>query len=261
MKTTQINALFIGLVILFTSCNSEKKNNATTDANQPIESTSDNSMNALDWEGTYEGELPCADCEGIKTIVTLNQDNTYVSKEVYLGKDTAPMEKKGTFKWDETGQKISFSDIDKHPYFVGENTLTQLDENGDRISGDLEALYILKKVNDQLVGKKWHLVSFKGEEIQLKEAKAEHPYIEFNDDFTLTGYTACNNLQGVYTVEDAQKIKFSQMVNTLKTCGEMETENEFLKTINATAAFGFQEHALIMYDKEHQPLALFKAAN
>lgn len=25
-----------------------------------------NSQNALDWDGEYEGVLPCADCEGIK---------------------------------------------------------------------------------------------------------------------------------------------------------------------------------------------------
>ena len=30
-------------------------------------SASDNSQNSLDWEGTYKGIIPCADCEGIKT--------------------------------------------------------------------------------------------------------------------------------------------------------------------------------------------------
>ncbi|MGC1632495.1 MAG: META domain-containing protein, partial [Gelidibacter sp.] len=74
-------------------------------------------------------------------------------------------------------------------------------------------------------------------------------------------YTGCNNLQGVYEVEDAQKIKFSQLLNTLKACPEMETEAKFLKTINATANYSFEDHALVMYDKDHQKLATFKAAN
>lgn len=54
--------------------------------------------------------------------------------------------------------------------------------------------YILKKVNDALVGKKWYLVFFKDEEIQLKEAKAEDAFIEFSEEFTILGYIGCNNL-------------------------------------------------------------------
>jgi uncharacterized lipoprotein NlpE involved in copper resistance len=36
-----------------------------------------NSRNALDWAGTYEGVLPCADCPGTKTRLTLNYDGSY----------------------------------------------------------------------------------------------------------------------------------------------------------------------------------------
>ena len=261
MKTTLLNMFCITLIVLFTSCNSEKKKETQIIDEQQTEATADNSKNSLDWSGTYEGELPCADCEGIKTVITINNDNTYVTKEIYLGKDATPIETKGTFKWNDKGQIITFSEADKHPYFVGANTLTQLDEDGNKIIGDLSGLYILNKVNDQLVGAKWHLVSFKGEEIQLKEAKSERAYIEFKDDMTIIGYTGCNNLQGAFEVDDAQKLKFSNLVNTLRACPEMETEAEFLKTINAAAAYGFENRALILYDKDHLKLATFKAAN
>lgn len=260
MKTTLINGLSIILVLFFTSCISEQKK-ATQTIDSQTEAMADSSMTSLDWAGTYEGQLPCADCDGIKTIVTINQDNTYVTKETYLGKNATPYETKGTFKWDDKGQRIIFSDSKRNTYFVGENTLTHLDIDGNKISGDMEALYVLKKVKDKLVGKKWHLAAFRGEEIQLKEAKTEHAYIEFNEDFTIIGYTGCNNLQGVFKVEGAQKLKFSQLINTLKACPEMETENEYLKTINATASYAFEDHDLVMYDKEHQKLATFKAAN
>ena len=36
-----------------------------------------NSRNSLDWVGIYEGVLPCADCPGIKTRLTLNYDGSY----------------------------------------------------------------------------------------------------------------------------------------------------------------------------------------
>lgn len=151
MKNTIINTLCIALVFLITSCNSEKKKDIET-KNEAIEEpqvemqvTGDNSMTSLDWAGVYKGELPCADCEGIKTTVTINNDNTYIIEETYLGKDTTSFETKGTFEWDNTGQKILLSN-DRNPYFVGENTLILLDSDGNRNIGDLEALYILTKV-------------------------------------------------------------------------------------------------------------------
>ena len=33
-----------------------------------------NSRNSLDWNGVYKGVLPCADCEGIETVITLLND-------------------------------------------------------------------------------------------------------------------------------------------------------------------------------------------
>lgn len=262
MKITFINCIYTILLLVLTSCNSraKKETSTTTDASQ-IEATVDNSQTSLDWHGTYEGILPCADCEGIKTIVTINEDNTYVVKDTYLGDDTTSFESKGTFKWDDTGQKIILSDSERHPYFVGENTLTLLDAEGNKATGDLKSFYVLNKVTDQLVGKKWHLVAFRGDEIQLKEAKGGHPFVVFNDDFTIYGNTSCNDLQGAYEVGDALKLNFSKLINTLKSCPEMETENEFIKTMNATRSYAFEERALVMYDGNHKKLATFKAAN
>ncbi|MGC1632333.1 MAG: copper resistance protein NlpE, partial [Gelidibacter sp.] len=173
MKFTFINTLCIALVIFATSCNSQKKNEAQITDEQPMETMGDNSRTSLDWAGTYEGEVPCADCDGIKTVITINQDSTFTIKETYLGKEAKPYETKGTFKWDDKGQKLIFSDPNRQSYFVGENTLTQLDSDGNKITGAMESLYILNKVNDQLVGEKWHLATFNGEEIQYKEAKSE----------------------------------------------------------------------------------------
>ena len=259
MNSKYIYIASISLLTVF-GCNDTKKNNMGI-SNEEMEVLSDNSMTSLDWEGTYEGILPCGDCDGIKTIISINKDNTYVTKEIYEGKSDSAFETKGTFKWDDKGQKITLSNSKRHPYFVGENMLIHLDKDGNKITGDLEKQYVLKKVNDQLVGKKWHLASFKGEEIQLKEAKAEHPFMEFKDDFTMIGYTGCNNLQGVYTLGDAQKISFSQLINTQKFCPEMETENEFLNVMGKANYYAFEDHALVIFDTDHTLLATFKPAN
>ena len=56
--------------------------------------------------GTFEGVLQCADCEGIKTELTLYQDaansenNNYILKETYLGNKTGDTSFSSTGKWD-----------------------------------------------------------------------------------------------------------------------------------------------------------------
>lgn len=152
MKTTITNVIYIALIFLVTSCNSEKKKETPVDVEPQLEQVEmgtlgDNSMTSLDWDGTYKGELPCADCEGIKTVVTINSDKTYTIQETYLGKETTPIETEGTFEWDDQGQRIILSE-ERNAFFVGENTLTLLDSDGNKITGDLEALYVLRKVMD-----------------------------------------------------------------------------------------------------------------
>jgi copper homeostasis protein (lipoprotein) len=58
-------------------------------------------MTSIDWAGIYQGILPCADCEGIKTQIVLNKDLSYVLETQYLGKDEKIFQAKGTFKWNE----------------------------------------------------------------------------------------------------------------------------------------------------------------
>ena len=37
----------------------------------------DNSRNSLDWQGTYVGTVPCADCPGIRMRIELKDDGTF----------------------------------------------------------------------------------------------------------------------------------------------------------------------------------------
>lgn len=108
----------------------------------------DNSKTSLDWNGTYSGIVPCADCEGIETTLTLNNDLTYTIVTNYLGRNDALEETfNGTFRWDETGSKVILEGVKFAPkqFKVGENRIWQLDQNGEMIKGDLADHYILTK--------------------------------------------------------------------------------------------------------------------
>jgi len=121
-----------------------------SESNQIQVTTDDNSKACLDWEGTYLGVLPCADCAGIETKISLNMDNTYQISWKYLEKNDEVYVNEGTFTWNSTGNIIIFENMDtnKEPtmYKVCENYLLQLDLQGNVITGELADKYILNKI-------------------------------------------------------------------------------------------------------------------
>ena len=145
-------------VTLLTSCDPKPANESTeqilvaTDTTtlqaDTIKEDMHTSKNSLDWSGMYKGVLPCADCDGIETIIILNTDYTYLMQTKYLTKgEITPIEKTGTFSWNTAGNTIYFSDMENAPnqYFVAEYKLIQLDMTGKRIEGNLASKYILEK--------------------------------------------------------------------------------------------------------------------
>ncbi|WP_372872340.1 copper resistance protein NlpE [Shewanella sp.] len=110
---------------------------------QPI---GDSSRTSLDWPGSYQGVLPCASCEGIKTQLTLNADGSYLLHTRYLGENEDKLiEEQGHFDWNERGGAIQLENGTW--YQVGENQLFMLDQEGNRITGALAAHYRLAKSN------------------------------------------------------------------------------------------------------------------
>ena len=104
-------------------------------------------QNSLDWIGTYEGTLPCADCEGIKTTIVLNEDYTFSSREEYLKSPNLLVEVNGNFVWDNSGFKVSLKDNKDYSrsFKVVENAILHLDTEGNEISGALSEQYRLIK--------------------------------------------------------------------------------------------------------------------
>lgn len=141
----QILVLAVASFALF-SCET-KKEESVIKHDQKEMADEHNAKNSLDILGTYKGVLPCADCEGIETEITLAKDETYTKKTKYLGKDEKVFEELGDYTWKEDGNTLSLEGIDSDPvqYFVSENSLTQLDTEGNKITGDLSEKYILKK--------------------------------------------------------------------------------------------------------------------
>lgn len=218
-----------------------------------------NSRNSLDWAGTYRGVLPCADCEGIETIVTLKTDGTYSTTSRYLGRDGASFASEGNFTWNDDGSSISLSGEEPARYHVGENRLTRLALDGSRVTGPLADHYVLTKMSDTITEKYWKLVELRGQPVSGLE-KEPHLILK-TEGSRVTGFGGCNNFSGTYTLDEAKlRISFGQMVSTLKACASgMEVEREFNAVLGQVDNYSVNGDHLTLNRARMAPLARFEA--
>lgn len=143
--------LILGLsAVLFAACgqtNKQKEGQETETTTEVVDMH--NAQNSLDYYGVYEGLTPCADCEGIKTKVTLNKDQTFALHTAYIkgGKEISPSDVSGKFVWNEAGNTISLEGVKEAPsqFFVAEGSIIILDQEGNKIEGELAEHYVLNQ--------------------------------------------------------------------------------------------------------------------
>ena len=240
-----------------------------------VEDTAHNSKNSLDWAGSYSGILPCADCDGIETVVTLNKDLTYQLDTKYIGKSGSTFGLKGKFEWDMEGNKIELQGIQEGAgpihYQVGENQLIQLDMEGKKIAGPLASSYVLKKEESAgpnrpavakempLVGTKWLLVELRGKAIQKNTDGKEFPYILLNKDMKVSAFAGCNRMFGGYELQDGLRIRFTGMASTRMACLDMQTEQILGEVLGTVDNYSLTGDRLTLNKARMAPLAVFEA--
>ncbi|MCX2742609.1 copper resistance protein NlpE N-terminal domain-containing protein [Mangrovivirga sp. M17] len=224
----------------------------------------DNSTLYIDWIGYYEGILPCADCDGVKTSITLKEDSTYIKKVVYLGKEGEGFEKKGEFEWFDDENKIILDSRGGTPdmYLLGKDKLIHLDNDGSRIEGELEDDYILNKVQMEakfeLTEPKWKLIELKGQKVNNISGKEIFMAFE-PDKARVYGFAGCNNFFGQYKWEGQTRISFSNLGKTQKMCTEgMEIEEQLMKVFEMTDNFTITDDILNLNKARMATLAKFE---
>ncbi len=258
-------ALTLLTLIFSVSCKSDK--NETTE--ESVVETAEpepkpdmhTSQNSLDWKGTYIGTLPCADCEGIKTTIRLNEDMSYDAVMEYLGKEAGVFETRGYYKWEDDGQNILLSDDNETKYKVGENKLIQLDKSDQIITGELADMYVLKKqdmdANQDITftDTKWKLVKIMGQDVSDSEA-----FISFaTEENKVFGNSGCNTFNGTYTIENGSQLSLSKVATTMMACPDMTIEKQFLDVINTTDNFSLNGKTMTLNKAKMAPLAVFEA--
>ncbi|MDR2037740.1 MAG: copper resistance protein NlpE [Bacteroidales bacterium] len=130
-------------LMMVLGCNNRSQNSSKTSENQKKTAKTE-----FNYHGKYLGILPCADCEGIETEIELKKDQTFIKKTKYLGKgDQKVFEVTGKYKWDDAQSMVILENITDAPnkYYVTEGAITQLDMDGNVITGDNSMKYRLAK--------------------------------------------------------------------------------------------------------------------
>ena len=236
------------------SCNTARKTVQTTGFDGHT------SQNALDWDGTYRGLLPCADCPGLLTALTLTSLDRYVLKTRYLGnKGGETFTDSGTFAWDDAGQVITLESGNK--YFVGENQLTQLDRDGNKVTGSLAEHYLLAKVDGLLLETYWKLTTIGGGPLHLDTGFHKEPFLMLKQkESRAFGNAGCNQISGSYTLDTDHRLRFSKMISTMMACSNMKIEQGFMDVLEQTDHYAIQADTLILLQGERE-LARFISEN
>ncbi|MDR0560884.1 MAG: copper resistance protein NlpE N-terminal domain-containing protein [Prevotellaceae bacterium] len=207
----------------------------------------------LEWAGVYVGITPCADCRGIRTALTLNRtDSAYTLETLYLDRSDSVFKTTGTFTWNKAGNTVILDNGKENgfntQFIVGNNSLTQLDKDGNVISGEFAAQYVLHKIDQNLVDRYWKLTEINGKAVTDNPKES---FITFSGvENSVHGNSGCNNFHGSYETGAGNSLKFSAMASTKMMCIKESTEKEVLELFRAEVSYEVTADALIIKKAE-----------
>jgi len=169
------------------------------------------SQNSLDWAGVYEGVLPCADCPGIKTRLTLSLDGTYELVTQYLERQVPAQTVRGRFTWQASGNAIT---LDEHgggqKYSVGEGRLILRNDGGPPV---VLTLVPQRRTGDNLAQRleryRWTLESATDNQsrpIDMLPPGKDHPVVLGFSGNRLSIQGPCNRIIGAYRINAAGQL-------------------------------------------------------
>ncbi|UIR56518.1 copper resistance protein NlpE [Sphingobacterium sp. SRCM116780] len=131
--------LLLSILFVFTACDNQRK------GAELIKDKEHRNADLNNLSGDYMGVMPCADCDGIETVLKLNKNFSYSYSSKYLNKSDEVFVKDG--KWKFENNIITLEGVD-YKFKLGDTKLLQLDLAGNEIGGELADNYKLEKMKE-----------------------------------------------------------------------------------------------------------------
>jgi len=104
---------------------------------------------SLDFRGVFYGYLPCNDCNGIKTTLSLKQNNNYLLVTQPARDSSREYYEKGKYSWNDETRTVVLTPNKEaaiHQYRIeNEGTLIQLNSDGAKMPSELTERYTLRR--------------------------------------------------------------------------------------------------------------------
>ena len=214
--------------------------------------------------GTYQGTLPCADCEGIETTLKLMGGGTFHRDSRYLGKQEQPFVESGNFELRREASLVTLGlgDGNTQYYLFEDGALLHLDQQGNRMVGDLAERYKLtKKMTDtQLEDQKWILTHLMGQEVVRAAGNTDATILFDSKEERAAGNSSCNQYNCTYELLPDHRIKIYPCMVSLMACENMDTENRYNQMLPKVDRYTVIDTLLSFQDAENIIIAQYRLA-
>ncbi len=221
-----------------------------------------NPGNTDTWTGTYRGILPCADCAGVVTELTLSADQNCVINRLYLNAQPKTISKKGKIKWNDDRTEI-YVQIEGEPdlynrFHVTSEGLQKLDRNGQNIYTNLTNSYMLSKVKSdgEIASIYWVLDQIRGKAVDPKSK--ELPFFILFNDGEIVGNNGCNSFVGMQKHSPEGEFRVSIVSTSLKACSEAKWETQFMNVLDRAEMYKVEDGKLQLLQEGGEPFAVFR---
>src|SRR5690606_5081087 len=115
--------------------------------------------------------------------------------------------------------------------------------------------------NEPIVGKYWKLKTLEGQDVKMADNQEREIYFTLqSQENRVTGFAGCNTVNGEYTLEEGNRIRFTGMITTLKACPDVDfNESAFLKVFEIADNYTIVDDVLSLNVGRRAPLAVFEA--
>ncbi|NGX85302.1 META domain-containing protein [Aequorivita sp. KMM 9714] len=113
----------------------------------------------------------------------------------------------------------------------------------------------VKSNKTQTINKKWELSVLNDNKISNNKPI----YIDLSENGIISGFIGCNRLNGTYTIENENQIKFSQFAVTRMACEqrELDLENQILELLKTSSNFTIENGELNLNSENNKSIAKF----
>jgi hypothetical protein len=112
------------------------------------------------FRGVFYGFLPCSDCNGIKTTLSLKQNNNYLIVTQQAKESSREFYEKGKYTWDDETKTVVLTPKKDAPtrkfHIENDSTIIQLNDDGSQVSGDKAEKYTLRR-SDTVKSREVHI--------------------------------------------------------------------------------------------------------